>query len=415
MRVLFFGTWSHGGFGKVTAELATRFVDAGLDVRILAVDHRGQPVKGPLGGRVWPASMLDGSHGTRSYAAIDGSFWKKLDAFDTWTPDVVFAIEDMTGLVARMSQASREVWQMAPVVHYVPIEGDNLPKSWLGVWSLAHPVAMSTYGQRVLEDFIGRPVPMVYHGVDTDVFRPVSVADPIVLDAQPLQTKAACKGYFGLDRTRKLILRSDAPVERKFYDRFIRAMVGVIEADPSVDVLIHASAVGTNVDLMAELHRAPASIEGRILVSGMHDTYQGLPTEGVAALMNAADLYVSTTGGEGFGLNLAESIACGVPVVVTDWAAEAEVVGPGGITVPPLRDSYGETVRYHSQFGMDWAVPDPRGFVQPVLDLLASPVKRAQLGQAGRQHVIDHFSWDSAAQQFVVMFEDLHAPVAVAV
>ena len=32
---------------------------------------------------------------------------------------------------------------------------------------------------------------------------------------------------------------------------------------------------------------------------------------------------------EGFGLCLAESLACGVPVVATGWAAEREVVGDG--------------------------------------------------------------------------------------
>jgi glycosyltransferase involved in cell wall biosynthesis len=127
----------------------------------------------------------------------------------------------------------------------------------------------------------------------------------------------------------------------------------------------------------------------------------------MVALMNAADLYVSTTGGEGFGLNLAESLACEVPVVVTDWAADAEVVGPGGILVPPLTDSYGEPVRFHSTYGMDWAVPDPRGFVEPVLNLLAKPSKRRELGALGRSHVA-RFSWDTAAAEFLTLLEDRH-------
>ena len=409
MRVLFLGTWSHGGFGKVTVELGKRFIAAGADVRVLAVDHRGQPVTGPLAGRVWPASMLEGSHGVRTFAAIDGSFWRKLDARDQWTPDVVFAIEDVTGLAARMSQASREVWDAVPIFHYCPIEGDNLPVSWAGIWSLARPVAMSEYGRRVMSEYLGRDVPMVYHGVDTEVFRPVSLNDPIILDGKRLGTKEACKQYFGLDPNRLLILRSDAPVARKFYDAFVRAMVPVIEARDDVDVLIHASATGQGVDIFAELHRYQSAIEGRIHVTGMHDTYQGLTNEGVAALMNAADLYVSTTGGEGFGLNLAESLACGVPVVVNDWAADAEVVGPGGILVPPLSDSYGEVVRFHSEYGMDWAVPDARAFAEPILRLLDKPSLRRSIGAEGRRHVLRAFSWDHAATTFLTMFEEADA------
>jgi len=126
-------------------------------------------------------------------------------------------------------------------------------------------------------------------------------------------------------------------------------------------------------------------------------------------LINAADVYVSTTSGEGFGLTLAESMACGVPVVVTDWAAEAEVVGPGGVLIPPLFDAYGTAVRYHSTYGMDWGYPDARAFTQPVTDLLAKPHRRKALGEAGRQHVKRSFNWDDAADQFTALFSAAEA------
>ena len=57
MRLLVYGHHSHTGFGLVTEALASRFVAAGIDVRGVAVNHRGEPVRGPLSGRVWPASM----------------------------------------------------------------------------------------------------------------------------------------------------------------------------------------------------------------------------------------------------------------------------------------------------------------------------------------------------------------------
>ena len=157
-------------------------------------------------------------------------------------------------------------------------------------------------------------------------------------------------------------------------------------------------AVGTDSPLSHEAW-------GAFGLTNAHDTFTGLPVEGMVALYNAADLYVSTTGGEGFGLNLAESLACGVPVVVTDWAADAETVGPGGVLVPPLIDRYGEPVRYHSTYGMDWAVPDPRGFVDPIVELLGKPHRRKALGEAGRAHVRRSFSWGAAADQFIDLFQ----------
>lgn len=406
MNILVLGHFSHTGFGVVTENLSQRFLAQGHDVRILALNHRGEPVRGALAGRVWPLNTLGQYFGGNIPAGgMDGSLWLKLDDQDVWKPDVVFAIADVSGLLGYVGDlAPDSPWLKVPVWHYCPIEGDNLPPDWLGVWKLFHPVAMSMYGARVIGDFTGQPVPMLYHGVDTDIFHAVSPEHPIRFAGKTMRSKAACKAHFGLDVDRTLIFRSDRLVERKFYDQFVAAMVPVLEASPETDVLIHCRPIDEGLDLYQELMRAPEALHGRFKLSNGHDSFRGLPTEGLAALINAADIYVSTTGGEGFGLNLAEALACEVPVVVNDWAAESEVVAQGGVLIPPLHDSYGEPVRYHSKYGMDWALPDPRAFVDPVLSLINDPVQRRALGAAGRKHVIASFNWDACASDFLTLF-----------
>jgi glycosyltransferase involved in cell wall biosynthesis len=305
-------------------------------------------------------------------------------------------------------------WLTLPVWHYCPIEGDNLPVSWRDIWNDPSnggtpvqflPVAMSEYGRRVISGHIGRDVPMIYHGVDTDAFRPATPTDPIRWEGRRIGTKEQAKAAFGFAPDSRVILRYDRHVPRKFYNLFLQAMTPVLLADPKAVVLVHCRPQDEGGNLLEEVARQPHEVWGQIKFTDAHDTWKGLPTEGLVALINAADIYVSTTSGEGFGLTLAESLACGVPVVVTDWAAEREVVGPGGVLVPPLRDTYGDVVRYHSTYGMDWAVPDARGFTQPVLDLLAKPQRARALGDAGRRHVRASFSWSNAADQFVSLFE----------
>lgn len=401
-----FGHWSHTGFGVVTEALGTRFVAAGHDVRILAMNHRGEPIQGPLAGRVWPLSVLDQYVQEPSANAIMGPLWTRLDPQDDWKPETVLVIADMSGLLGYMGRGA-EAFKTLPVWHYCPVEGDNLVPAWRQIWDeYVHPVAMSRYGQRVISEHIERPVPMIYHGVDTSVFRPATVGDPFVVKGKRISTKEAAKAHFGLNPGRRLILRSDRLVERKFYNVFVQAMGEVVARDPEVDVLLHCLPLDGNLDLYAEIGRLPLEVQPRFLQTNAHDSFRGLTTNEMAVLMNAADLYVTTTGGEGFGLNLAESLACEVPVVTTDWAAEGEVVGDGGVRVPPLHDSYGEVVRYHSSYGMDWAMPDPRAFVEPVLNLLDRPARRRALGEAGRKHVLRNFSWDEAASSFLALFEE---------
>lgn len=412
------GHWSHTGFGRVTQELAERLLRRGYDVRVLAVNHRGEPVHGPLAGRVWPAAIFgDAFGGDISGAAIDGTLWTRLDREDEWRPDQVLVISDFSGFQGHMgSLRNIPAWTSVPVWHYCPIEGDNLPASWRDIWNEPgamigqpaapfRPVAMSEFGRRILAAHLGRDVPMVYHGVDTDTFHPVSATNPIEYDGKVLRTKEQCKAAFGIDPSKKVILRYDRLVPRKFYHLFLAAMVEVLRADPDALVVIHCRPQDEGLNLIEEMARMPDELWRRVALTQAHDTWRGLPDAGLVALVNAADVYVSTTSGEGFGLTLAESSACGVPVVVTDWAAEAEVVGPGGMLVPPLHDRYGEVVRYHSTYGMDWCVPDAKAFVEPVLTLLSKPQRRRQMGEAGRMHVRRTFNWDTAADQFAALFE----------
>ena len=409
MKLLMFGHWSHTGFGTVTAELGARFLGLGVDVRILAVNHRGEPVRGPLAGRVWPTNIMgDNFGGNIGAEAIDGSFWATLDPDDDWKPGVVLCIADVSSLLGYMGQLTESraaAWKSVPVYHYCPIEGDNLPPAWRQVWSFVSPIAMSDYGARVIGEHVGHPVPRIYHGVDTEAFHPATPGNPIRFDGETLRGKDDCKRKFGLDG-RKVLLRADRNAHRKFYYRTLEAFVPIAQADPLVDLVLHCRAIDPEgPDLVQELYRMPEDIRPRVKFTNAHDTFKGLPIEGLAALYNAADIYISTTGGEGFGLTLAESLACGTPVIVTDWAADAETVGDGGVLIPPLMDSYGQPVRYHSTFGMDFALPDPTAFVQPTLDLLAHPGHRNRLGANGRLHVKRSFNWDVAASQFLSLFE----------
>lgn len=412
MRLLIFGHHSHTGFGVVTEELGGRFVEAGVDVRVIAVNHRGEPVRGPLAGRVWPASIAGvGYGGNISHEAIDGRLWPQLDPTDEWRPDVVLAVSDVSGLLDHAGRAGLTgAWQTTPVFHYCPIEGDNLSVGWRGIWNVVRPVAMSDYGQRVIGEHIGRPVPRIYHGVDTETFRPVDVNHPIVYNGKALRSKEACKAAFGLDPGRKVILRTDRNVERKFYPALFAAMPAIFDADPTVDLVLHCRPLDEGGSLFEDFARLPEPHRERVKVTGMHDTWRGLPREGLVALMNAADLYLTTTSGEGFGLTLAESLAVEVPVVTNGWAAEVEVVGPGGVVVQPLIDRYGEPVRYRSRYGMDWGVPDPRAIAEATIRLLAKPALRRDLGRAGRAHVVRSFNWDTAAAEFLTLFEDANGP-----
>jgi glycosyltransferase involved in cell wall biosynthesis len=180
-------------------------------------------------------------------------------------------------------------------------------------------------------------------------------------------------------------------------------MSAVFDRYPDVTLVIHCRPQDEGGNLYEEMARLPRHQWPNLKLTEAHDTWTGLPTEGLVALYNAADVYLQNSS-EGFGLTIAEALACGVPAVAINHSAVPEVVGPGGVLVDPLHDAYGDIVYLHSTYGMDWAVPDPRAMVEPIATLLAKPQRRRELGAAGRAHVRRTFNWDEAADQFASLF-----------
>ena len=89
---------------------------------------------------------------------------------------------------------------------------------------------------------------------------------------------------------------------------------------------------------------------------------------------------------EGFGLPVGEAMACGVPVISTTGGALPEVVGDAGILVPPA---------------------DHSALAGAIVDLLDSPEKARDLGQAGFRRVQAHFTWKRAAEKTLAAYREV--------
>jgi glycosyltransferase involved in cell wall biosynthesis len=109
----------------------------------------------------------------------------------------------------------------------------------------------------------------------------------------------------------------------------------------------------------------------------------GLSERALVDLFASASVGVVPSLYEGFSLPAVELMACATPLVATTAGALPEVVGPHGETalhVPP---------------------GDPEALAAAVGRLLDEPELAARIGAAGRERVVERFTWRAVAAQTV--------------
>jgi glycosyltransferase involved in cell wall biosynthesis len=116
-----------------------------------------------------------------------------------------------------------------------------------------------------------------------------------------------------------------------------------------------------------------------------------IPTDQLVRHYNEAKLLVTSSVHEGFGLPLAEAMACGTPVVGTEIGAYREIVehGQSGWLVPPA---------------------DPRALAAAIRMMWNDASLRQRLGEGGRRRIVEKFNWHTAAEQTLAVYEEIVPP-----
>jgi glycosyltransferase involved in cell wall biosynthesis len=419
-RVLILGDTAGTGFGTVTRDLASAMVRRGDDVRIVSMNEDAGYQTDPgfpknLRDRViilghddgWLAlgAMTDEGQSERLKLLAQARGVFTGDTVPGWKPDGVVIIGDVASL--KLSPWPAMLPDDMPAWNYVPVEGIDLPPRWRHLWDRIAPVAMCEFGADQIEKLMPERPPVVYHGVDGSDFFPVSEQRPLVLRTGRnklvrLRSKTECRQFLGWPLNATVAFRADRHMPRKNYASLFRAMAPVLAKHRDAWLIWHCRSIDQGGDLVDEASKYPDFIAARMASTGFHDTVGGVDRKMLAAMYNAADVYV-TTSAEGFGLTIAEALACGVPVVGLDYSSVPEVIGPAGITVP--------VVLQDNPYSYFWAAPVQARFTEAVERLVVDRDERRRLGALGPQHVA-RFSWEAAAEQFSAIVAGAEAPAA---
>ncbi len=271
-------------------------------------------------------------------------------------------------------------------VVYQPWEFGSIPRKWLR--PLAEEVdevwAPSWY---VRDCYVASGIPadrvhVVPHGVDPERFRPG-------LRPLPLSTTKRCKFLF-----------VGGTIPRKGIDVLLEAYSKEFTRADEVCLVIKDMGGGsfyrgqTAESAIARLRDDPAAPEIEYLTADLSD-------EDMPSLYAACDSLVHPYRGEGFGLPILEAMACGLPVIVTDYGAARDFCDATTAYLVPahVRRFASNSVGKVETVGEPWlAEPDAaalRHFLRRIVD---EPEAARAKGRSAAERVRTHFTWVRAAQ-----------------
>lgn len=291
--------WTQTGYGRQCAHLARQLKELGHDVAISAFyGLSGAPIAWE-GMTVYPAGQANYGTDVLPHHAANHQ------------ADVIITLMDFWKLMP-CAGALRNFRVLA----WMPVDCTPLGRPDLEALNAtgAQPVAMSMFGARQLADAGFAPL-YVPHGVDLEVFKPPA-------DRKALRQELGIDEFFLVG-----ICAANTDAFRKAWPEQFQAFKIFSDLHDEARLMVHSVARSNNGFPLDQL-ATDIGIADKVIFSDQYPQVAGLMgDEAMADWFGALDVLSACSYAEGFGLPIAEALACGTLTVVTTGSAMMEVSG----------------------------------------------------------------------------------------
>jgi FkbM family methyltransferase len=364
------------GYGRVTREVVKRLVDRGYDVMCHGYQTMGQlhDVDGKY-------KMLDFG-GAPDYGA---AALKKY--FKIYERDVLITLYDIWAFFGKYETLD------VPWVPYFPIDAAPVTTPIIEPLKYAYKrITMSQFGKDEC-DKVGLGSTIIYHGVDTKVYKPESAEE-----------KKAMREKLGIPLNTFMVGTNGANQwDRKDFPRMVRIFAEFVKKYDAKDALLYLHANPDGLEGKAYSLKELAKLYGILDQVRFCEGKNTLLDTGLVKMYNTFDVYLSTSRGEGCGLPILEAQACGVPAIVAENSAQPEWVRGHGWVVPCSDHIVVLTTPLHNK----WMLIDVDAAVEALGDAYINKEKRLEYGKAA-QEAMKAYDWDKIVdEQWVPFLEGL--------
>ncbi|HEB61968.1 MAG TPA: glycosyltransferase family 1 protein [Bacteroidetes bacterium] len=310
IKLLFYGDSPtvNTGFATVSKNILKRLQATGkYDITVLGINYFGDPHDLPY--KIYPAiDRRNDVYGRKRLLEL-------LKAKDF---DILFTLQD-TFIMATIGKAIKKIKKDFKWIYYYPI--DVAPQEDWIKQSVAYcdvAIPYTKYAKKESEKILKRDYEVIYHGYDKDDFY-------IMSDEEKNNFK---NKFFKDNNDTFFIININRNQERKGYLQTLLAFKLFNNIVPRSTLYTHCDVAndrgGNLIQVAKQIGLANNWIypNPEIFKKGI-----SFPTKYINGLYNIADVNISTTYGEGFGLSMVEAMATKTLNIFPDNTAIKEIIG----------------------------------------------------------------------------------------
>jgi glycosyltransferase involved in cell wall biosynthesis len=376
------------GFATVSHNLIYN-LHTDWDISALAINYLGDPHPVQQFAKLYnPAAKIQGDfYGVNRVAEL----LQKVE------PDVVLVVNDPW--VASQYISLMETHPAAKVV-YTPIDAKNIdPEYTQPLEKFTRIVTYTEFGKKELQAAgIERDIFVIPHGVDTTLYKPLNKTD--------------ARNRNGFDPSWYVVNVTDRNQIRKRIDLAFYAFsewVKRTNKPNTVKLHYHGALLDEGWDIMRlsrslGLSSNVLTPEDRLIITSENiNSREGLPLHLMPYAYGIADVGLSTTMGEGWGLTTHERMAMRIPMIVPRYSALGEWTN-NGVHYTDIADEPFFNIRGVNTRG---GIPTVQSTIDALEILYTDVDYRKRLALAGYKVATDkQFQWKNVAQQFHNIFID---------
>lgn len=208
---------------------------------------------------------------------------------------------------------------------WLPIDHTPVPQKVLeGIKDAYLPLTYSKWGSELLKSQ-GVANQYIPHGIETEVFK---IIQDSAVDGFK-KNYLRCDGHLTI-----MVAANKGYPDRKGFQQQLRAWADFSKDKPDARLYLHTEPTpmyqGLNLPVLCQA----LGIQDKVTFPDRYNYFIGFPAEYMAYLYNAADVLMSASMAEGFGIPIIESQACGTPVITVNFSSCPELVRYGYVTNP---------------------------------------------------------------------------------